>query len=104
MFEQARVVEVDRRRHRFVQPPLALAFLGDRGIAVAQRDAGARREPFDRFREVEVLDVTDERDGIAALLATETMPYAKFLVDGERGCLLLVERTQALEAAADTLQ
>jgi len=103
-FEQQRVVERDRFPHRGAQSLLALAFDRERCVVVPQRDVGAPRESFDRFDEVEVLDLTDERDRVAALLATEAEIGAEFLVDGERRRLLRVEGAEALPPAPDALE
>ncbi len=77
------MVEDDRLPHRVVQPLLALALLGERRIVVTQRDTGARREPLDRFDEVEMLDLTDERDRVAALVATETIAREDVVLERE---------------------
>ena len=102
--EQQVTVEGDRFADRVVQPLLALALLRERRVVVTERDPGARRESFDGFGEVEVLDLADERDRVAALLAAEAVEDAHFRIDRERRRLLAVERAQADEAAADALE
>ena len=67
------MVEADRLPHRFLQPQLAFAIVGERRVVVAKRDASTRGKPFDRFDEVEMLELTNERDRVAALLATEAV-------------------------------
>ena len=98
------MVEVDRGGHRLDEPLLARAVLGDVLVVVAQRDAGARREPLDRVDEVEVLDLAHERDRVAARLATEAYepPISGLMLND--GDLLGVERAQADEAAPDALE
>ena len=80
--EQA-VVERDRRADDLAEALLALAVLADGDVVVPERDAGTRREPFDRFDEVEVLDLSDERDRVAALLATEAVAREDVVFEGE---------------------
>ena len=70
--EQA-VVERDRGADDLAETLLALAVLADGDVVVAERDAGARRQSFDGLDEVEMLDLPDERDRVAALLATEAV-------------------------------
>ena len=79
---------------------LRLRSLATALVVVAQRDARARREPLDRVDEVEVLDLADERDRVAARLAAEAVVHAGLGVDRERRRLLGVERAEADEAAA----
>ena len=68
------VVEVDRLPHRLGEPALACCRSWEhRGRVVAQRDPGTRREPLDRFGEVEPVELAHERDRVAALLAPEAV-------------------------------
>ena len=97
-------VEGDRGADDLAEALLALAVLADRDVVVPKRDAGARREPFDGFDEVEMLDLSDERDRVAALLATEAVIDRKFGIDRERRGLLGMEGAQAHEPAADALE
>ncbi len=101
--EQA-VVERDRGADDLGEALLALAVLADGDVVVAERDADARCEPFDSLDEVEVLDLPDERDRVAALLTTEAVIDAELGIDRERGSLLGVERAQAHEPTPDALE
>ena len=103
-FDEQAVVERDRGADDLAETLLALAVLADGDVVVTERDAGAARQPFDGLDEVEVLDLPDERDRVAALLTTEAVINRKFGIDRERGSLLGVERTQAHEPAADALE
>ena len=78
---------------------LALAALALVLVGVAQRDAGLAGQPLDRAREVEVLDLADEGDDVAAGAAAEAVVEAELLVDRERRRLLRVERAQARSTA-----
>src|SRR5439155_4921583 len=102
--EQELVVERDRIAHRFLQPLLALPVLRVRRVVVAQRDAGTAGQSFDRFDEVEVLELADERDRVTAALAAEAKIDLLVWADRERRRLLGVERAEAGDAAADALQ
>ena len=102
--EQPAMVEVDRSLHGRVQSLAALAVFGERGVVVAQRDVGARGEALDGLDEVEVFDLPQERDRVAALLAAEAVPNLHLGIHRERRRLLGVERTQAREPTSDTLQ
>ena len=82
----------DRRCHRFVEPLLALPF-EERHVVVAQRDAGAG-EPLDGLDEVEMLDLADERDRVATLLAAETVAGEDVVL--EREGVLLDDRAEHL--------
>lgn len=68
-------------------------------LLVPQGDAGLGGQALDRLGEGEVVDLHHERDGVAALLASEAVeePLARTDLEGRR--LLVVERTQALEVA-----
>src|SRR5690606_32056824 len=67
---------------------------------VGQLQSDAVGEPFDGFDEAEVLDLHDELDDVAAFTAAEAMEGAVRGPHVERGCLLLVERAQALQSPA----
>src|SRR5207244_11089095 len=54
--------------------------------------------------EVEMLDLANEGDRVAALLAAEPIPHALLGAHRERRRLLLMERAQPLEATADAFQ
>ena len=86
------------------QAVLALAPFGLVALGVAQRDAGLGRQPLHRTREVEVLDLADEGDGVAGGLASEAVVEPLGLVDREAGRLLVVERAQAGPPLADPLE
>src|SRR4029079_16759595 len=93
--EQALVVPLDRLGQRVGQPAAALAPLALTRGRVAQRDAGAPGQVLDRAGEVDLLDVLDERDGVARPLAAEAVEEALLTVDGERRRLLAMERAEA---------
>src|SRR5207247_740030 len=67
-------------------------------------DPRAASKPLDSTDEVEVLDLTDERDRVAAELAPEALPEPLLLVDVERAGLLRMERAQTDPAATNPLQ
>ena len=54
--------------------------------------------------EIEMLDLAHERDGIARLLAPETVVKTFFAVNGERPRLLVVERAQPRPPTTDALE
>ena len=61
------------------QQPAALALLLARDVAallVPELDAGPGREPLDRLREREVVDLLDELDDVPAVGAREAIPQA----------------------------
>ncbi len=73
----------------------ALAVLALALVGVAQGDAGPAGQQLDRGDEVEVLDLPDERDGVAPDLAAPAAVEPELLVHVERGRLLGVERAEA---------
>ena len=93
--KQQLLVELDRRGNRFVETRLATLVFGDRLVVVAERDACACREPLDGVDEVEVLDLTDERDRVAVGLATEAVPREDVVLERER-VLLRDDRAEDL--------
>ena len=56
-FDEQAVVERDRGADDLAEALLALSVLADGDVVVPERDAGSRREPFDGFDEVEMLDL-----------------------------------------------
>ena len=84
--------------------PDALAAAGWAGVVAAllvpQGDAGLGGQPLDRLREGEVVDLHDEVEGVAALLAAEAVEQALARADLEGRGLLVVEGAEALEVAA----
>src|SRR5439155_19549649 len=60
---------------------------------VSQADAGLLGEPLDSLHEVQVLDLTEELDGVPARAAPEAEVQAFRRRDGERRTLVRVERT-----------
>src|SRR5699024_9630222 len=93
--QEAFVVPVDGGGERVAEPAPGLAPFPLVAVRVAQGHTEARGERFDGGLEVEVLDLTDEADDIAADLAAEAVVDALHLVDGERRGLLTVERAEA---------
>src|SRR5690606_27708027 len=72
--EQPLVVPLDGPLHGLVEP---LALLPGGALVVggvAEGDVGPGGEPLDGADEVEVLDLPDEGDGVAGLLAPEAHP------------------------------
>jgi hypothetical protein len=67
-------------------------------------NAIAARKPLHRLREVEVLELHEKFEDISALVTSETVVETLLSIDRKRGCLLLVERAQALPAAAPLFQ
>src|SRR5262249_28144674 len=104
VLEQSLVIKVDCGLHRFVQSLLAFAFGRKVRVVVAKRDVRARRESFDCFDEVEVLDFTNERDRVTALVATEAVKDRLVRAHRKRRRLLGMERTQSRVVAANALQ
>src|SRR5262249_46751569 len=76
--------------------PLPLALLLGRCLLVLELDAEAPGEQLDRPHEVDVLDLLDERDRVAALAAAEALERAPRRRDGEARRSLLVEGTEPL--------
>jgi hypothetical protein len=70
------------------------AAFGRRVALVAQGDARLLGQTLDRLGELEVLDVAQEPDRVAALAAAEAVVQALGGRDAERRRLLRVERTQ----------
>ncbi len=98
-------VELGGGRVRGDQALLLPLLLGpDRRRARPRRTAaGCRRGPASRSTDstnVEVVDVHQERDRVAALAAAVAEEDVAARRDGERRGLLVVERAQALEVAA----
>src|SRR5262249_57761623 len=86
-----------------LQQPAALALLLAGDVAaplVPELEAGPGREPLDRLREREVIDLLHELDDVPAVGAGEAVPQATGGGDVEGRRLLVVERAQALERAA----
>ncbi len=69
-------------------------------VLVAQLDAEPGGELLDRLLEGEVVDPLEEVDDVAADLAAEAVVEPLRGSDVEAGAALLVERAQALQAAA----
>ncbi len=91
------------RRAVCLQQPSALALLlpgYPAALLVAQLDAGPGREPLDCLGEVEVVDLLDELDHVAALGAREAVPQPAGRGDVERRRLLIVKRAEPLERSA----
>ena len=102
--EQEPVVESDGCGRGLDEAVAALPVLGDGGVVVAEGDAGLGRQPLDGGGEVEVLDLPDEADGVAAGAAAEAVVQAELGVDRERRRLLGVEGAEPLVAAPDPLE
>ncbi len=94
---QDAVVEGDRGVERVAQP-LALRVLA--AGALAELDAGTRRQAAQRLGEVDRVALHDEVEDVAAAAAAEALPGFARRSDGERRRLLAVERAQALERGA----
>ena len=87
---------------RCQQPP-ALAVLLPGHVAallVPELDTRAGRQPLDRLREGQVVDLLDELDDVAAIGAGEAVPQAAGRGDVEGGGLLVMERAQPLQRTA----
>jgi hypothetical protein len=78
----------------------ASCLLPRRALLVFEGDAEPVGEPFDRPDEVQVLDLPDEADGVAAAPAAEAVVETVRCVDREARRLLLVERTASRVARA----
>ena len=98
------MVPLDRLIHEFGEflAPRPLLALASR--RVVELDAGLRRDVFDSAREVEVLDLLDEREDVTPLVAAEALVSATLFGDVERARLLGVERAQANPVAACAFQ
>src|SRR5215469_4054999 len=95
-------VELRRCLVRLDQPS-ALRLLLARDMAallVPELDPGPVRQPLYRLRETEVVDLPDELDDVAALVAGEAVPQPPGWRDVERGRLFVMERAQALQRAS----
>src|SRR6266851_5263277 len=95
---QQALVEHGRTLQQVPEPVLAAALaLGLGGdLLIFDRHAEALRERLDRTDEVDLLQLLDERDRIAALAAAEAFVRAARRRDGEARRALLVEGTQPL--------
>ena len=94
---------VGRGRLVGLEQPGALTLRAPRagaGVLVAQLDAEPGGQLLDRLLEGEVLDALEEVDDVAADLAAEAVVETLGGGDVEAGAALLVERAEALEAAA----
>ncbi len=102
--QQTLVIPLDGFVHRVDQllAPRPLLRLAGRGVV--ELDSRLRRQVFDRPGKIEVLDLLDEREDVATLVATEALVAARFLADVERRALLGVERAQPDPVAPDPLQ
>jgi hypothetical protein len=83
----------ERRLHQLAQPVLALAVFGR---AARELDAGALGEHLQRLALIEVVELLDEREDVAFLVAAKAVVVPSFGVDLERRRLLGVERAEAL--------
>src|SRR4029079_3133441 len=101
-FPQVALVERRRPVEQLEQPlaPLSQPVLLRRRLLVLELDAEAVGQPLDRADEVDVLQLLDECDRVAALAAAEALEGAAVGRDAEARRLLLVERTQPRVAAA----
>jgi len=91
----------------FQQASLSLTLLSpppSLGISGRERNPESPGELLCGLGKVEVLHCHQELEGIAALVAAETIVEAFDRVDGKGGCLLLVERTEAFPASTLILQ
>ena len=96
------MVPVDGLVHGVDELGPALAGLALALVGVAQGDPGPAGQQLDGGHEVEVLDLPDERDGVAPDLAAPAPVEAELLVHVERRRLLGVERAQARPSACPT--
>src|SRR5215472_7283309 len=71
---------------------------------LSQGDAHLLRNPPQCLREREVFDQHHEFENITTHTATETVKDLLGGMDGERGCLLLMERAQSLQVDATFAQ
>ncbi len=102
--QQALVIPLDGLVHRFDELLAPRSFLRLARRGVVELDAGLGRQVLDRPGEVEVLDLLDEREDVAALVAPEALVATGLLADVERPALLGVERAQPDPVAPDPLQ
>ena len=91
----------DRCLERLAQSP-ALPILPRR--LGRQLDAGLLRQAGERLAEVHAVTLHQEGEDVAALAASEAMPALAIRRHDERGCLLRVERAQALVGGAGALE
>jgi len=101
LLHQERVV-VERRR--LVDAEQAIARLLARGVGRLEAHAGAPREGAERLSKLDVVALHDEREGIPAGAAAETLPGLGLGEDVERGCLLRVEGTERAIAPPGPLE
>ena len=62
------------------------------------------RKDADRFREIDVLLLLDERNGITTFATAETMPCVEHGIDMERRRFFMVQRAATLELTTGRLQ
>ena len=99
---QHALVERGRPLEQLLEPLAALALPGGLGrdLLVLDLDVEPLREELDRADEVDLLELLDERDRIAALAAAEALERPARRRDDEARRPLLVERAQPLVRAA----
>jgi hypothetical protein len=102
--EQPIVVPVDRLLHRLHEALAPGSLLGLRGRRVRDRDAGLGGQLLDRPDEVDVVDLLDEREHVAGLVAPEALVAPGLLAHVERRRPLGVERAQPDPVAACALE
>ena len=102
--QQALVVPLDRLVHRFGELLAARPFLRLARRGVVELDPGLRGEVLDRAGKIEVLDLLDEREHVAALVAAEALVAPRLFTDVERTALLGVERAEPDPVPSDPFQ
>lgn len=98
------MIPLDRFVHQLGELLAPRPFLALTGRRVVELDAGLRRNVFDCTREVEVLDLLDEREDVAALVAAKALVAATLFGHVERAGLFGMERAQADPVTAGAFQ
>ena len=80
------------------------SFLRLSGRGVVELNSGLCGEVLDGARKIEMLDLLDEREDVAALVTAEALVATGFLADVERPALLGVERAQPDPVAPHAFQ
>src|SRR5437870_8883613 len=71
---------------------------------VFERNFGAIGEPLDGFDKIEAFIFLDEREDVAAFVATEAMKNLPMRIDVEAGSFLFVKRAEGDKVRAGALQ
>ena len=98
------MIPLDRLVHQLRELFTPRPFLTLTCGRVIELDASLRRNVFNRSRKVEVLDLLNKREDVAALVTAKALVTATLFGDVERAGLLGMERAQTHPVAACAFQ